>query len=162
MGKDSSPLWEPTFMTDILEFTVNKFIFTVPTDRLYHPAGLWVQERDGRLLVGVTDFFQQNSGDVAFAEVAESGTAVAINERLANVETIKVDVELPAPVSGTVVEVNKALELEAERINQAPYNEGWLAVIEPSNWPVEQTALMSAKAYYDFSHAQALEEIGKK
>jgi glycine cleavage system H protein len=149
-------------MSEILQFTVDKFSFTIPTDRLYHPDGLWVQEKDGRLLVGVTDFFQQNSGDVAFAEVAEPGTAVAIGERLANIETIKVDVELPAPVSGTVVEVNEKLELEAEIINQDPYDAGWLAVIEPAAWAVEQAALMSPQAYYEHSHTQALEEIGKK
>ena len=149
-------------MTEILQFTVDKFSFTIPTDRLYHPDGLWVQERDGRLVVGVTDFFQQNSGDVAFAEVAEPGTAVAIGERLANIETIKVDAELPAPVSGTVAEVNEKLELEAEIINQEPYDAGWLAAIEPTAWAVEQTALMSPQAYYEHSHTQALEEIGKK
>lgn len=149
-------------MTEILQFTVDKFSFTIPTDRLYHPDGLWVQERDGRLVVGVTDFFQQNSGDVAFAEVAEPGTAVAIGERLANIETIKVDVELPAPMSGAVTEVNAKLELEAEIINQDPYDAGWLVVIEPAAWEVERAALMSPEAYYEHSHAQALEEIGKK
>ena len=149
-------------MPEILQFTVDKFSFTIPTDRLYHPDGLWVQERDGRLLLGVTDYFQQNSGDVAFAEVAEPGTAVAIGERLANIETIKVDVELPAPVSGTVAEVNEKLELEAEIINQDPYDAGWLVVIEPSAWTVESAALMSPQAYYEHSHTQALGEIGKK
>lgn len=149
-------------MSDLLSFTVDKFTFTIPTDRLYHPNGIWIQERDGRLVVGVTDFFQQNSGDVAFAEVAEPGTAVAIGERLANIETIKVDVELPAPVSGVVVEVNEKLELEAEIINQDPYDAGWLVVIEPAAWAVEQAALMSPQAYYEHSHTQALEEIGKK
>ncbi len=149
-------------MSERLQFTVDKFSFTIPTDRLYHPDGLWVQERDGRLLVGVTDFFQQNSGDVAFAEVAKPGTAVAIGERLANIETIKVDVELPAPVSGTVVEVNEKLELEAEIINQDPYDAGWLVVIAPAAWAAEQATLMSPQAYYEHSHTQALEEIGKK
>lgn len=149
-------------MSEILQFTVDKFSFTIPTDRLYHPDGLWVQERDGRLLVGVTDYFQQNSGDVAFAEVVGPGTALSAGGQLANVETIKVDVELPAPVSGTVVEVNEKLELEAEIINQDPYGAGWLAVIEPANWAAEQAGLMDPEAYYEQSHAQALEEIGKK
>jgi glycine cleavage system H protein len=149
-------------MSETLQFTVDKFSFTIPTDRLYHPDGLWVQERDGRLWVGVTDYFQQNSGDVAFAEVAEVGKTVAGGERLATIETIKVDVELPAPVSGIVAEVNEKLELEAEIINQDPYDGGWLAVLEPTNWAAEQAALLSPQAYYEHSHTQALEEIGKK
>ena len=149
-------------MSELLEFTVDKFTFTIPTDRLYHPEGLWVLERDGHLVLGVTDFFQQNSGDVAFAEMAEAGSTVTVGACLGNIETIKVDVELPAPVSGTVVEVNERLELEAEIINQAPYGEGWLVVIEPAAWDVERAALMSPQAYFEHSRAQALEETGKK
>lgn len=149
-------------MVEPLSFTVDKFTFNIPTDRLYHPDGLWIQERDGRLRVGVTDYLQQNSGDVAFAAVAEAGTAVTPGERLATIETIKVDVELPAPLSGTVVKVNALLELEAERVNQDPYGEGWLAEMEPDAWEAGQAALMSAAAYYDHSHARALQEIGKK
>jgi glycine cleavage system H protein len=121
-----------------------------------------VLERDGQLVIGVTDFFQQNSGDVAFAEVTELRTVVAAGDRLANIETIKVDVELPSPVSGTVVEVNERLELAAEIINQDPYGEGWLAVIEPTAWDVEGAALMSPRAYFEHSRTQALEEIDKK
>lgn len=148
-------------MTDLLSFTVDKFTFTIPTDRLYHPDGLWVQERDGRLLVGVTDFFQQNSGDVAFAEVVEPGMAVRAGERLADIETIKVDNELASPVSGTVVEVNDKLTLEAEVINQSPYGDGWLAVIAPSAWDVERAGLLSPEAYLDINREQARREAGK-
>jgi len=149
-------------MSAALQFHIDKSTFTIPTDRQYHPEGLWVMEREGYLLVGVTDFFQQNNGDVAFAEVARSGTALVVGECLANIETIKTDVELPAPVSGIVVEVNDRLELEAEIINQAPYGEGWLATLKPTAWDMERTALMSPQAYYEHSRARALEETGKK
>ncbi len=141
------------------EFTVDKFTFRVAADRAYTADGLWVLEEGGRVRVGVTDFLQQNSGDVAFVEVAGPGMAVAAGERLANVETIKVDVELPSPVSGMVVAVNEKLELEAEIINKDPYGEGWLVVIEPAAG--EGVTLLSPEAYYEHSHAQALEEIGK-
>ncbi len=149
-------------MSELLEFTVDKFTFTIPSDRLYDPIGLWVLERDGRLVIGVTDYFQQSSGDVAFAEIAAAGSTVVLGERLGNIETIKVDAELPSPVSGTVVEVNERLDLEAEIINQSPYGEGWLMVIEPAAWNMERAALMSPQAYFEYSRTQALEEIGKK
>jgi glycine cleavage system H protein len=132
-------------MTDVLSFTVDKFTFAVSTDRLYHPEGLWVQERDGLLRIGVTDFFQQNNGDIAFVEMTEPGTVLTAGERLGNIETIKVDIELPSPISGRVVETNMKLELEAEIINQDPYDTGWLVAIEPAAWAVEQAALMSPK-----------------
>lgn len=148
-------------MTDLLSFTVDKFTFTIPTDRLYHPDGLWVQERDGQLLVGVTDFFQQNSGDVAFAEVVEPGMAVRAGERLADIETIKVDNEVLSPVTGTVVEVNDKLTFEAEVINQSPYQDGWLALIAPSAWGVERAGLLSPEVYLDINREQARREAGK-
>ena len=149
-------------MTESLHFTVDKFTFTIATDRLYHPKGVWVQEREGGLLVGVTDYVQQSSGDVAFAEVAPVGSALAAGDILATIETIKVNVELIAPVSGTIVSINEKLELEAEIINQDPYGQGWLALLEPAAWEVERATLMSPDAYYAHSHAQALEEIGGK
>lgn len=148
-------------MSDTLKFTVDKFTFLIPTDRLYHPAGLWVQEKDGRLVVGVTDYFQQQSGDVAFAELVEEGAAVTAGERLGNIETIKVDNEIPTPVSGMVRAVNDKLQFEAEIINQDCYGAGWLAAIEPSHWEAEREALLSPQAYMDLSRAQALEEMGK-
>ncbi|HOU42127.1 MAG TPA: glycine cleavage system protein H [Promineifilum sp.] len=149
-------------MSERLQFTVDKFTFTIPTDRLYHPEGLWVMERAGQLVAGVTDFFQQTNGDVVLAEIATAGTAIAAGERLGDIETIKVDIELPSPVSGTVVKVNDQLELAAEIINQAPYGDGWLVVIAPAAWNEERTALMSPEAYAAHSHARALKEIGKQ
>jgi len=144
-----------------LEFTVDKFAFRIATDRVYTSAGLWVLDESGRLRVGLSDYRQQNSGDMAFAEVVAPGTVVSVGEPLGHIETIKVDVELTSPVSGRVVEVNERLELEAELINQDPYGEGWLAVIEPAAWEAEADALISPTAYFEHSHAQALEEIGK-
>ena len=146
---------------DPLSFTLDKFTFTILSDRLYHPDGLWVMESGERLLIGVTDFFQQNSGDVAFAEVAEPGTVVAAGERLANIETIKIDNELASPVSGTVVEVNDKLTFEAEVINQSPYEDGWLAFIAPSAWNRERAGLLSPEAYLDINIEQARREVGK-
>ena len=146
---------------EYLAFTVDKFTFRIATDRVYTLAGLWVLNDDGRLRVGLTDYRQQNSGDIAFAEVVAPGTVVSAGERLGNIETIKVDVELTSPVSGRVVEVNERLELEAELIKQDPFGEGWLAVIEPAAWEAEAAALISPTAYFEHSHAQALEEIGK-
>ena len=69
------------------------------------------------------------------------------NQTIATIETIKVDIELPAPLSGKVVAVNDALEMEAELINEEPYGAGWLLVIEADNWAVDQTNLMTPAAY---------------
>ena len=89
-------------MPDYLETTVDKFIFRVATDRLYSPEGVWALADGDRIRVGMTDFLQQRSGDVAFAEVRPAGTAVAAGDEVALIETIKANVEVLSPVGGTV------------------------------------------------------------
>ncbi len=147
-------------MADYLAYTLDKFTFKVATDCLYSPAGLWARAEDERITVGVSDFLAQRSGDVAFADVVPVGTAVEAGEELANLETIKVDLELPAPISGRVAAVNEKLELEAEVINLDPYVQGWLAIIEASDWPAERAGLLSPEAYLAQMEREALEELG--
>lgn len=145
-------------MSDYLEYTLDKFTFKVATDRFYTSEGVWAKVVGSRVTVGVSDFFQQRNGDVAFAEVTEAETAVSTNDPFATIETIKVDVELSSPVSGTIAEVNEKLELEAEIINQDPYDAGWLVVIEATDWAADQTNLLTPAAYLEVMKVQAQEE----
>ena len=114
-----------------------------------------------RVRIGLADYLQQRSGDVAFATVQPVGTKLAAGERLAEIETIKTMVELPSPVSGTVVEVNPALDTTPELINQDPYNKGWLAVIETASWDTERATLLEPEAYFKVMEAEAKEEAKK-
>ncbi len=145
-------------MSDYLTYTLDKFTFKVAADRLYNTAGAWARSEGDQVTVGVSDFFQQHHGDVAFAEVAEAGTAVTLNDVLATIETIKVDIELPCPVSGTITTVNEALEMEAELINQDPYGAGWLATIQAADWTADQAQLLTPEAYLELVKVQAQEE----
>ena len=148
-------------MPEYLEMTVGKFTFRVATDRLYTPQGVWVRQEPNtkRVRVGVADYMQQHNGDVAFANVKPTGTRLAAGEPFAEIETIKAMVELPAPVSGAIVEVNAALNAGPEAINQAPYEAGWLAVIEPASWDTERLKLLDATAYFAAMQAQVREDL---
>ena len=148
-------------MPDYLETTVDKFIFKVATDRLYSAEGIWALADGNRVRVGMTDFLQQLNGDVAFAEVQPEGTAVAIGDEVAVIETIKANVEVPSPVGGAIVEVNPAMELSPEVINQDPYGEGWLVVIEASDWPADRDGLLGPQAYFELMKGEAEEEAKK-
>jgi glycine cleavage system H protein len=148
-------------MPDYLETTVDKFIFRVATDRLYTAEGAWALADGDRVRVGMTDFLQQLNGDVAFAEVKPEGTAVATGDEVATIETIKANVEVPSPVGGTVVEANPALAMSPEAINQDPYGEGWLAVLEASDWPKDRDTLLDPGAYFELMKGQAEEEAQK-
>lgn len=145
-------------MPEFLEYNLDKFVFRVATDRHYNANGVWAKEENGRVSVGLSDFLQQRSGDIAFADVLEPGTPVGFGEEIATIETIKVDISLPSPVTGTVVETNPDMEMEPEVINQDPYGGGWLAIIEASDWPADQAQLLAPQAYYEHMKAEAEEE----
>jgi glycine cleavage system H protein len=112
--------------------------------------------------IGLSDFAQQSGGDVAFAEVKPVGTAVAFGDEVASIETMKTDIVVPAPVGGTVVEVNPALEMSPEAINEDPYGEGWLAVIAATDWEADRARLLDAQAYLERVREVAEEEMRKR
>lgn len=148
-------------MPDYLEATVDKFIFRVATDRYYSAEGLWALADNNRVRLGMTDFLQQRSGDVAFAEIKPVGTVLEAGDEMAIIETIKVNVGLVTPVSGVIIEVNPAMELSPEVINQDPYGEGWLVVIEAKDWPKDRANLLDPQAYFEVMRGQAEEEAKK-
>lgn len=144
---------------EMLELTIDKFTFRVPGDLYFNETGVWVRPEGDRARVGLSDFAQQRSGDIAFAEISPVGTALQPGDEIASVETIKVNVILPSPVTGAIVEVNPALEDEPERVNTDPYGEGWFAVVELSDWEADQAQLLDAQAYYVLMQEQAEEEL---
>jgi glycine cleavage system H protein len=148
-------------MPDYLETTVDKFIFRVATDRYYSGEGMWVQAEGNRIRIGLSDFLQQRSSDVAFAEIKPVGTVLRPGEEVALIETIKVNLSLTSPVSGRVVEVNPVMERSPEVINQDPYGVGWLAILEATDWQAERRQLLDAQAYFDLMKGQAEEETKK-
>jgi glycine cleavage system H protein len=148
-------------MTEFLETTIDKFIFKVATDRYYSSEGLWAQADGNLIRIGLSDFLQQRSGDVAFAEVKPPETNVAAGEAVASIETIKVTISLTSPVTGRLVEANPLLSTAPEVINQEPYGEGWLAILEANDWETDRTALMDPQAYFNLMKSQAEEETKK-
>lgn len=146
-------------MSEFLEIMVDKFMFKVATDRLYSAEGLWLKSEGNRVRIGVSDFFQQHNGDVAFAEIKAVGKEVTANSEVATIETMKVNVELPLPISGKVVEVNPVLPTAPEAINLDPYGTGWLAVIEANDWNAEKTHLLEPLSYFKKMKEDAEREI---
>jgi glycine cleavage system H protein len=147
---------------EMLELTVDKFTFRVPKGLYFNDAGVWLRLEGNTARLGLSDFTQQRSGDVAFAEVKPVGTALEPGDEFAAVETIKVDIGLPSPVSGVIVEINSALEDAPEWINQDPYGQGWLARVELTAWDADNAQLLDADAYYALIKEQAEEEVKKQ
>jgi glycine cleavage system H protein len=146
-------------MSEILEWTLEKFTFRVATDRYYSSEGIWAKPEDIGVRVGISDYLQQRSGDVAFAEVKPVGTMLKTDDEVAVIETIKVNISLTTPVAGEVVEINPAIETTPEAINQDPYGTGWLAVIKAIDWEAVRRNLLDPQAYFSRMKVEAEQEV---
>lgn len=136
-------------MSNYLELKVDKFTFQVATDRFYHSAGVWAKWEGEHVVVGISDYLQKRSGDVAFAEVKPTGTLVSQDEEVAVIETIKVNISLPSPLSGKIMSINQGLATTPEIINQDPYGSGWLATIQVLDFTGQVERLLDGQAYYE-------------
>lgn len=108
----------------------------------------WVEITDDIAVVGITEYAQDQLGDVVFVELPEVGATLAKGESLGTIESVKVASDFFAPVSGEIVEINPKLEGAPELLNSAPEGEGWIVKIKLSA-PQEANDLMSAQAYLD-------------
>lgn len=117
-----------------------------PEDLRYATDHEWARKEDGKVRVGITNYAQDELGDVVFVDLPQVGDQVQAGDAFAVVESVKAVSDIFAPVSGTVVEVNEALNDSPDLINTSPYGDGWIAVIEMEN-PAELDELMDAEAY---------------
>lgn len=118
-----------------------------PEDLKYTSEHEWAAVEEGeRVRVGITDFAQDALGDVVYVEVPEEGTEVKAGEPFGEVESTKSVSDIFSPVTGTVVERNTALSDSPELVNEEPYGQGWLVVIQMSD-ASELEGLMDAAGY---------------
>jgi glycine cleavage system H protein len=118
----------------------------IPSELRYSTDHEWAKVEDGRVRVGITDYAQDALGDVVFVDVPEVGTKVSKGESCAEVESTKSVSEIYAPISGTVAEVNGDLADNPQRLNDDPYGEGWMFVIEPND-EAQLRELLDAEGY---------------
>jgi|LSQX01.1.fsa_nt_gb glycine cleavage system H protein len=113
----------------------------------------WVRMEGNRAYIGITDFAQDELGDIVFIELPEVGTDVEVDDILGSIESVKAASDIYAPVSGTVVEVNEELEGSPELVNEEPY-ESWIAIIEVNDTG-ELDDLMDADEYEKYCEEEA-------
>ncbi|HZA86041.1 MAG TPA: glycine cleavage system protein GcvH [Acidimicrobiales bacterium] len=118
----------------------------LPPELRYSTEHEWVRVEEGRVRIGITDYAQDALGDVVFVELPVLGAQVERGASCSEVESTKSVSEIYAPVSGTIAEVNADLTDNPERLNDDPYGEGWICVIEPSD-PAQLDELLDAEGY---------------
>jgi glycine cleavage system H protein len=116
----------------------------IPEDRRYTSQHEWARQDGGRIVIGITDYAQDQLGDVVFVGLPESGSTVTEGQPLGEVESTKSVSDVFSPVSGTVVEKNAEVEKNPELINTDPYGSGWLVAV---NGDTDLSSLMSADDY---------------
>jgi len=121
-------------------------IMNIPSDLKYTKEHEWVRVEGNVAVVGITDFAQEEMGDIVNIELPEDDDVVRKDEAFGAVESVKASSEMFSPVSGKIIEINEPLVDSPETINEDPYDEGWMVKIEMSK-PSELDGLMDAKRY---------------
>ena len=122
--------------------------FEIPGELRYMESHEWARKENGTARVGISDFAQDELGDIVFVEFPDEGDAIAHDEAFGVVESIKAVSDLYAPVSGTVTATNDALLDAPELVNDDPYGEGWMLEVDLDD-PDELDDLLDADAYRD-------------
>jgi len=120
--------------------------FDIPEDCRYLDTHEWARPQDDAVRVGITDFAQDELGDVVFVELPDEGEALSVEASFGVIESIKAVSDLYAPVGGTVGTINEALFDAPELVNEDPYGEGWMLEIED---PTGFEQLLSREEYAD-------------
>jgi len=119
----------------------------IPAELRYAKSHEWLKrESDGTVTIGITDYAQNSLGDITYVQAPKVGAALKAGETFGVVESVKAASDLYAPVAGSVVAINTALESAPETVNRAPYAEGWMLKLKPSD-PAAIDQLLDADAY---------------
>ncbi len=120
---------------------------TVPADLLYARSHEWIRVEEDGVVIGITEYAQDQLGEVVYVELPEVGTAVDAGEELGTLESVKAVSEFLSPVAGEVIEINDRLQDEPNLVNEDPYGDGWLVRISGS---AEGDAVLDAEGYAAF------------
>ncbi|GAU09086.1 glycine cleavage system protein GcvH [Desulfoplanes formicivorans] len=107
----------------------------IPDNLLYTKSHEWAKIQGEEAVIGITQFAQEQLGDLTFVELPEAGQTISAGEEMGTVESVKAASEIYAPISGEVVEVNSELEDAPEKVNEDPYGQGWLIKIKIAEVP---------------------------
>lgn len=120
----------------------------IPADLRYAKSHEWLKpESDGTVTIGITDYAQNSLGDITYVQLPKVGATLKAGETFGVVESVKAASDLYAPVAGTVVVVNSALESAPETVNRAPYDAGWMLKLRPADPAAAASSLLDAANY---------------
>ncbi len=120
----------------------------IPEDLLFAEDHEWARSENGKVRVGISDYAQDQLGDIVYVEFPEPGQVIERNEPFGSIESVKAVSELYMPVGGEILEINKALNEYPDLVNKSPNDEGWIILIKPTD-KSELKSLMNKDAYVE-------------
>jgi glycine cleavage system H protein len=117
--------------------------YEVPEGLHYSEDSEWIKIEGDKVRIGITDYAQKQLREVVYAELPEAGTEIERNEPYGTIESVKAVSDLIAPLSGTIEEVNEAIQSNPEILNEDTYGKGWIILIKPSKLDEELASLMT-------------------
>ena len=124
----------------------------LPEDLLYATSHEWVRVEGDEAVIGITDFAQDQLGDITFVDLPAVGSTLEVGQEMGSVESVKAASEIYAPVSGEVLEINSDLDSSPEIINESPYDGGWMIRVKLASSP---SGLMNAEEYEEHAESEA-------
>ncbi|MBO4317044.1 MAG: glycine cleavage system protein GcvH [Mailhella sp.] len=122
-----------------------------PAKMLFSKTHEWVFVQNGKAVIGITDHAQNALGDITYVELPEAGTVLSAGEEIGVVESVKAASDLYTPVGGSVAEVNADLADHPENINNDPYGDGWMLIVDVESVP---DTLLDLAAYNEFCESE--------
>jgi len=148
-------------MSSDMEIVIDKFLIAVKGDLRYSKDHIWVKKENQHCVLGLTDYAQRKGGDIVFLKFEHRGDIIKEGEPIAFYETIKAALNVSAPFTCEIVELNSILRDQPELINKDPYGTGWIARVEPENQMYLDT-LLSPQNYSELiKDLEALENNTK-
>ena len=124
-----------------------------PDDVRYTKEHEWARTEDGGVRIGITDYAQDALGDVVYVDLPDVGSVLRANQPFGEVESTKSVSDLYSPIEGTVIQRNPLIDERPELVNEQPYGDGWLVMVEPADLEAME-ALMDAAAYRTFVESE--------
>ncbi len=119
-----------------------------PDNLKYSKSDEWVRVDGDQAIIGITDYAQDQLGDIVYVELPKAGQSVEQDTKFGDIESVKATSELISPVTGEIIKINEELDEHPEHINDDPYNKGWMLVVKLSD-PGQLDGLLSAEQYVE-------------
>lgn len=117
---------------------------------LYSKDHVWIKIENNKAKIGITDYIQKNLHDIVYIELPEINSNIHQGKKLALIESIKTISEIHSPLTGKILKINEELKSKPGLINESPYENGWLAIIEPINFEKEKNNLLNFEEYVEY------------